>query len=229
MLRRLPLLGTATKETPVLSAVRAPLGPGSIGIADTSSGELAARFACDLAIAFARLGARVRLTVLGYQGEPVLDRGLVAELTAHGITPVQRAVRGDGDVSSLARGGRPFPFDTLVDPEGPLAASVTDESSRARGTEDRSHAPGLASTPGVDPTRAHGETPEVRLFVGLPALGACRPALALVLGADRPLNTWPEVLRGVRDELAATLAGARVGLAPLLATALIERGFLPRG
>jgi hypothetical protein len=181
MLRRLPLLGTAPKETPVLSTSRTALGPGSIGIADTTTGELAARFGADLAIAFAHLGTRVRLTVLGYQGQPVLAGALVAELTAHGITPVLAAVSADGSPAPPA----------LVVP---------------------SH-----------------DAPQAGLFVGLPALGACRPALAVLLGADHSLTAWPEVLRGVRDELSLSLSGARVGLAAALATALIERGFLPRG
>jgi hypothetical protein len=214
MLRRLPLLATATKETPVASAERAPLGPGSIGVADTSTGELAARFACDLAIAFAGLGTRVRLTVLGYQGEPVLDRSLVAQLTAYGISPARRAVAGDG---------------TRVDLADLLEPSARDEAPPAREATHGSRAGEAASTLGLDGALARCETPAVRLFVGLPALGACRPALSVVLGVDRPLNTWPDVLRGVREELAVSLAGARLGLAPLLATALIERGFLPRG
>lgn len=209
MLRRLPLLGTATKETPVLSAVRVPLGPGSIGIADTSTGELAARFAVDLAIAFARLDTRVQLTVLGYQAEPVLGRGLVAELTAHGITPVQRALPSDG---------------SLVDLTGVLATAACEDASLASGS-----AVGRQGSARSDGELARSDTPRVALFVGYPALGACRPALSLLLGADRSLQAWPELLRGVREELALSLAVARAGLAPLLATALIERGFLPRG
>ncbi|MEY4510672.1 MAG: hypothetical protein RLZZ450_2794 [Pseudomonadota bacterium] len=183
MLRRLPLLGTATPETPALSAVRTPLGAGSIGIVDTDTGELAASFACALAIAFVALAAHVRLTVLGYQGVPVLDAGLVAGLTAHGITPALWQVADDGSF-------------------GP------------RGEEVLRRADARA---------------QVGLFVGYPALGACRPALSLLLGADRSLSAWPPVLRGVRGDFALALAAPRAGLAPLLATALIERGFLPRG
>jgi len=51
----------------------------------------------------------------------------------------------------------------------------------------------------------------------------------LLLAADRPLTSWPTLLRGVRAELSLELAAARPGLAACLARALIERGFLPRG
>jgi hypothetical protein len=178
MFRRLPLLGTPPPETHVLGGVRTPLGPGSIGVADTDAGALAARFACDLAIAFSRHDTHVSLTVLGYEGVPVLDAGLVAELAACGVTPLSRAALGD---TSL-----------VLEQNGP-------------------------------------ERPRVDLFVGLPALGACRPPLSVLLGADRPVTRWPAVLRGLRGDLTLSLAAAPAGLAPLLATALIERGFLPRG
>jgi hypothetical protein len=182
MLRRLPLLGAPAPETPSLGPARVLLGPGSIAIADTDTGALAAGFGCELAIGFASLDVPVELTLLGYQGVPVLEAALRTALSARGICPV---------LLSLAPGVTP-----------------------------------QLTSPDADSLRA---VPRVRLFVGLPALGACRAALSLLLAADRSLTSWPALLRGVRTELSLELAALRPGLAPRLATALIERGFLPRG
>jgi hypothetical protein len=68
----------------------------------------------------------------------------------------------------------------------------------------------------------------VRLLAGLPALGACEPALGILLAADRPLTSWPAVLRSARSSYRLELGADRPGLPPLLAAALIESGFLPR-
>jgi hypothetical protein len=182
MLRRLPLLGALPPETPSLGPARALLGPGSIAIVDTDTGARAAGFGCELAIGFAALEVPVELTLLGYQGVPVLGAAHHAQLAARGINPVLLSI----------------------------APGVT---------------PQLA---GPEPDRVRAAA-AVRLFVGLPALGACRAALSLLLAADRPLTSWPVLLRGVRSELSLELAAARPGLASCLATALIEHGFLPRG
>ena len=193
MLRRLPLLGAPAPETPSLGSARALLGPGSIAIADTDSGALAARFGCALALAFVALDVAVELTLLGYQGVPVLEAGLRAQLAAHCIKLVQLAI---------APGGTPLHAgEQEADPSRPDVHAAAGRAVPAR----------------------------VRLFVGLPALGAYRAALSMLLAADRPLTSWPTLLRGVRAELALELTVARPGLAPALAGALIERGFLPRG
>ncbi|HYJ10740.1 MAG TPA: hypothetical protein VEX18_17075 [Polyangiaceae bacterium] len=95
MRRHLPLLGTAAPEI-VLGeaalAARDELGPASIGVADPDSGLAAVVFALELALAFRERSASVQWTLLGYQGVPMLDRALAAQLAAAGISTSRHAV-----------------------------------------------------------------------------------------------------------------------------------------
>jgi hypothetical protein len=65
----------------------------------------------------------------------------------------------------------------------------------------------------------------LELWVGIPALVALEPELAILLGAHRSPLEWPAALRGVGHRLALT--GTRPGLAAALLAELNRRGFLP--
>ena len=67
------------------------------------------------------------------------------------------------------------------------------------------------------------------LWVGLPAVSVLWPDLAIALGADRPILSWPPPLRARRSSFQLELGAPRTGLAEALASALTEHGFLPRG
>lgn len=91
MRRRLPLLGVPGAAEPLhaldpLAQPLLPLGRGSVGVADTGSGLLAAELAVELALELgstsAGAGTRVALILLGYQGVPALPDALMKRLAA---------------------------------------------------------------------------------------------------------------------------------------------------
>lgn len=65
----------------------------------------------------------------------------------------------------------------------------------------------------------------LELWVGLPALVWCKPALGVLVGVERPRREWPAALRDA--EVALALARPRAGLAAALLEELNRRGFLP--
>jgi hypothetical protein len=184
MRKRLPLLGAASdggvaSERPRPAGARVSLARGSIGIADTGSGELAAALALELGAALRLEGFSVALVLLGFQGVPALPHPLAERAQAAALRTCAHA----------------------VDPAGELSR--------------------LPATWGIEPD-------EVALCVGLPALSAFAPSLAILLGADRSPLHWPEPLRLLRATFQLELSAARPGLAARLASSLKEHGFLPR-
>ncbi|MDB4985269.1 MAG: hypothetical protein JWN04_447 [Myxococcaceae bacterium] len=78
------------------------------------------------------------------------------------------------------------------------------------------------------PCEVSSTTDVLHLWVGLPAVVAFAPALAVLLGADRPLTSWPALLRAQRAHVQLELSQDRPGLACALASSLNDHGFLPR-
>jgi hypothetical protein len=186
MRRRLPLLGVAAASGADAPNERVPgewarvaLAPGSIGIADTGSGELAAALAVALGVELRQQGSSVALVLLGFQGVPSLPLALAARARAAGLRICAHAVDPTAEPALLPAG--------------------------------------LVFEPG-----------EVALWVGVPALSAFAPALAILLGADRSPLQWPKALRQLRAQIQLELGTLRPGLAATLASSLKEHGFLLR-
>ena len=106
---------------------------------------------------------------------------------------------------------------------GALAARA-----RAAGLRICAHAMDPTTEPAVLAASLVFEPAEVALWVGLPALSAFAPALAILLGADRSPLQWPAALRPLRGQIQLELNTLRSGLAATLASSLKEHGFLLR-
>jgi hypothetical protein len=85
MRHRLPLVDRHRSEADV-PRERRPL-PGVIGIADTSSGEAAARFALALAVALRELGAPAEIALVAFGQPPSPDGSLAHACAAAGLSP----------------------------------------------------------------------------------------------------------------------------------------------
>ena len=181
MRKRLPLLGLPRAAEPagfwqLREEARLGLARGSVGLADTSSGLLAAEFAVQLADALARAGTGVALVLLGYQGIPALPGELARQLAAGDGTPGSRAA-----VRLLAYG-----IDADAEPALPSGLMLQpDEATLWVGSPALcSFAPTLALLLGADrPLSQWPEPLRARRSRCALELSQNRPGLALALAA----------------------------------------------